>query len=42
VTTQKEETGYFHAVLRSASIVRGINIATSRRFGDLHATMAAA
>jgi hypothetical protein len=42
VTTQTEETGYFHAALRAASIVRGINVATSRRFGDLHATMAAA
>jgi hypothetical protein len=42
VTTQTEETGYFRAALRAASIVRAINVATSRPFGDLHATMAAA
>jgi hypothetical protein len=42
VTTQTEATDYVHAALRAAPVVRGINVATSRRFGDLHATTAAA
>jgi hypothetical protein len=42
VMTQTEATDYLHAALQAASVVRGINAATGRRFADLHATTAAA